>query len=82
MSDETGAQALKGEAEYINIKLFEGVDYDRKITGHGKSIQVYDPKVDMNSPPYWHHQNSSEDATGNVPKGFKVHVMAATVKFT
>jgi len=81
MSSETGAQALKGVPEYINIKLFEAVEYDRKITGRGKLIQVYDPKADLSSPPHWVHENPTEDATGDVPRGYKVEVAGATVKF-
>jgi len=82
MSSKIGAKALSGEAEFISGMLFEPVDYDRTITGRGKLIQVYNPKVDMASPPYWIHENPSEDATGNVPKGFEVHVVSSTVKFT
>jgi len=38
MSDKTGARALAGKSELININIFEAVDYDRKITGKGKLI--------------------------------------------
>jgi len=82
MSQETGAKALKGEEEYIDGKLFEGVDFDRKITGRGMLIQVYDPKVDMSSPPYWEYEDESKDGDQVVPAGYKVRVVGATVKFT
>jgi len=82
MSGETGGQALKGEEEYISVKLFQAVDYDRKITGRGKQIMVYDPKAAMSTPPRWEHNNPSEDATGDVPAGCNVTVIDATVKFT
>jgi len=82
MSGETGAKALNGEAEYIKTKLFDGVDKNRTITGRGKLIQIYNPKADMSSPPYWVHEDPSEDATYDVPAGYKVHVVGATVKFT
>jgi len=82
MPSESGAKALSGEAEFIHGKLFEPVDYDRTITGRGTLIQVYDPKVDMATPPYWKYENESEDMTRDVPKGFRVHVVSATVKFT
>jgi hypothetical protein len=57
------------------------VDYDRKIAGRGKSIMVYDPKADMDTPPYWEHINTSEINSSPVPAGFKVRVIGATVKF-
>lgn len=82
MSTEVGVKALKGETEYIKIKLFEAVDNDRKITGKGKLIQVYDPKADMDSPPYWEHEDQSAFGSHDVPAGYEVRVVAATVKFT
>jgi len=82
MSGEIGAKALKGDPEYIKGKLFEGVDRKKKITGKGKLIQVYDPKADMSSPPYWEHENPSEEATSELPVGYEVRVVGATVKFT
>jgi len=82
MPGESGAKALSGEAEFINAMIFESVDYDRMITGRGTLIQVYDPTVDMATPPYWQYQNESEDMTRDVPKGFVVRVLSATVKFT
>jgi hypothetical protein len=58
------------------------VDHDRKITGRGKSIMIYDPKKEMNTPPFWERENISEDDTGDVPAGFKVRVIGAFVTFT
>ena len=45
-------------------------------------IQVYDPKADMSSPLYWEYENPSEDGTSDVPAGYKIRVIGATVKFT
>ena len=79
---QTGAQALAGKEEYINVKLFEAVDHDRKITGRGMNIIIFDPKADMSTPPYWEHDNTSENATSLVPAGYEVRVIGATVKFS
>jgi hypothetical protein len=79
---QTGAQALAGEEEYIGVKLFPAVGDERKITGRGKSIIVYDPNAPMNTPPYWEHHSATMDATGTVPAGYKVRVIGAFVKFT
>ncbi|EGC46753.1 conserved hypothetical protein [Histoplasma capsulatum var. duboisii H88] len=81
MSKEVGCEALSGVEEYIDVKLFEAVDFSRNITGRGKSIIIYDSKADMNSPSYWQHNNIAENGTSDVPAGFKVHVIGATVKF-
>lgn len=74
----TGALALSGEYEFIKVKLLE-VDHDRKSTGEGKSIMCYDPKVNMESPPFF-DRKKTEGRT--VPAGHKVRVIGATVKFT
>lgn len=79
---QIGAKALNGESEYINGKLFEGVDRKRKIKARGKLIQIYDPKADMSSPPYWEYENQFEDGESDVPAGYKVRVTGATIKFT
>ncbi len=50
------------------------------ITGRGKLIQVYDPE-DKDSPSYWEHENTSQNATHDVPAGYKIYVVDATVKF-
>lgn len=73
---------MMGEEEYIKTKLFEGVDSDRVVIGRGKLIQIYDPKADMNSPPYWEHEDEHTNASHDVPAGFKVRVVAASIKFT
>jgi len=83
MSEETGAQALAGEEEYIKgVKLFPAVDEERKITGRGKSIIVYDPKLPMDTLPHWEHHSDTVYDTGTVPAGYKVAVIGAFVKFT
>lgn len=78
---QTGAKALAGTPEYINVKIFDAVDYDRKVTGSGKSIMCYDPNIDDTSSSLWAYQNTSiTDETA--PAGSKVRVIGATVKFT
>jgi len=79
---EIGAEALSGKEEYISVKLFKEVDYKRKVTGRGEQIMVYDPKADMSTPPHWEHNERSKEATGDVPAGYKVTVINATVRFT
>lgn len=78
---QTGAKALQGDYEYIKTKLFEAADHKRNIRGKGKLIQIYDPEADMKSPPYWEHEDESNFDTHDIPAGFKVRVVAATVKF-
>lgn len=63
------------------FKLFREADYARKIKGKGKSIMIYDPKVDYDSPPIWENDPSKED-TAIVPSGCRVRVIGATVTFT
>jgi len=82
MPEEAGAKALNGEDEYIKAKLFKGVDRMRTITGRGTLIQVYDPNADMHSSSYWEHESSSEVGSHDVPAGYEVRVLGATVKFT
>jgi hypothetical protein len=79
---KTGAKALKGEKEYIGGMLFEGVNYTRNITGRGKLIQIYDPTKDMSSPAYWEYEDEVNDDSHDVPAGYKVRVVGATIKFT
>jgi hypothetical protein len=78
---QTGANALAGNSEFINAKIFEPADYDRKITGGGKSIMCYDPEADETSEPLWAYQNTSI-TDESVPAGYRVRVISATVKFT
>jgi len=78
---KTGAEALAGKSELINIKIFGAVDYDRTITGSGKSIMCYDPEADETSEPLWEYENTSI-TDKSVPAGYKVRVIGATVKFT
>jgi hypothetical protein len=42
---QTRAKALAGNLEYINVKLFNTVDYNQNITSSGKSIMCYDPNT-------------------------------------
>jgi len=79
---ETGAKALKGDPEFIQGKIFNEAAHARTITGKGTLIQIYDPKADMSSPPYWEYEDESKDGSHNVPAGHVVRVVAATVKFT
>jgi len=79
---QTGAQALAGEEEYVGVKLFPSVSEERKVTGRGKSIIIYDPKAPMDTPPYWEHHSATQDGTGSVPAGYEVRVIGAYVKFT
>jgi hypothetical protein len=78
---QTGAKALSGKSEFINFNIFEAVEYDRKITGKGKSIMCYDPEVDETSDPLWEYENTSI-TDKLVPAGYEVEVKGATVKFT
>jgi hypothetical protein len=78
---QTGARALAGKSEFINIKIFEAVDYDRKITGKGINIMCYDPEADATSEPLWEYENTSI-TDEPVPAGHEVEVKGATVKFT
>lgn len=79
---QVGTKSLKGEWEYIGGKLFEGMRHVRNITGKGKLIEIYDPKADMNSPPLWEHDKEDTYASHEVPPGYEVRVVGATIKFT
>ncbi|KAH8726661.1 hypothetical protein GQ44DRAFT_705324 [Phaeosphaeriaceae sp. PMI808] len=82
MSTETGTKALKGDPETIsNTYIFEGVDHARKITGKGKLIQIYDPTKDMSTPPYWEYEDENIVDTKDVPAGYEVRVVKATLQF-
>jgi hypothetical protein len=78
---KTGAKALNGEPEFIEGKIFEGVNYDRKIRGKGTLIQIYDPTKDMSTPPYWEYEDENREETHDVPAGHKVRVVTATLQF-
>lgn len=73
--------ALKGEMEAIKTKLFDEVEYPRLIEGKGKLIQIYDPKADMGSPAYWEWEHEDKIGKNDVPAGYKVRVVGATIKF-
>ncbi|KAI9750424.1 MAG: Serine/threonine-protein kinase [Chaenotheca gracillima] len=80
MSRNTGNIALSGEFEEIQGFIFDAVDYDRKLTGHGASIQIYDPKAE-DVKPIWEIDRTDEDETSTVPAGHVVSVIGATIKF-
>jgi len=80
MGSEMGAKALAGQLEYIAVLLFDDVDYDRKITGSGKSIICFDAKADDNVN-LWEYRNFSI-TDQSVPAGHKVRAIGANVKFT
>ena len=81
ISYKAGAKALAGDPEYIEGIIFNGVDYDRKLTARGTLIQVYDPAKDMSTPPYWEYEDQHKDETTDVTAGYKVRVTASWVKF-
>lgn len=77
-----GTEAIEGQI--YNIRgaiLFRATPYDRQITAKGESIMVYDPKADMDSPPYWENEDPSKEETKPVPGGFEVRVIGAVVVF-
>jgi len=74
MSDKTVVKALARKSEYIHAKIFEAVDYDRKITGKGKSIMCYDAEADETSALLWEYENTSI-TDESVPAGHKVRVL-------
>jgi len=76
---QIGNKALKGEAEFISGIIFDAVDFPRTITCKGTLIQVYDPRVDGN---YWEYENEAKEDSHDVPAGYKVRVVSATIKFT
>jgi hypothetical protein len=77
---QTGAQALAGEEECNGVKLFPAVGNERKITGRGNSIIIYDPNTPMNAPPYWEHYSTTVDATGTISARYRVRVIEAFVQ--
>jgi len=74
---EIGGQALGGEEEFINITLFDEVDFDRTISGRGRLIQIYNSEGAL-----WEHRDEKTYGSHKVPAGYKVYVVAAYVKFT
>ena len=79
---QLGTSALEGKEEYLVAHIFGGVDHDRKITGRGTLIMIFDPKAEDNAPPYWEYTNTEIESTNLVPRGFKVKVVDARVKMT
>ena len=69
---------LSGGKEYIQVKLFNEVEYDRVVTAQGMSILCYDPNIkDL----LWQYTNSSIENV-KVPAGHKVRVKGATITFS
>lgn len=78
-----GTQATEGvEYNIRGVKLFQGVPYDREITGKGDLVMVYDPNADMSTPPYWENGDDPlKETTGQVPAGYEVRVIGVVVIF-
>lgn len=57
------------------------MEYNRKIEGRGKLIQIYDPTKDMSSPAYWEYENEDVSDDSIVPAGYEVRVVGAWIKF-
>jgi hypothetical protein len=72
---------LKGEPEYIKGKIFEGVNYTRNIWAKGILIQIYDLTKDMISPAYWEYRNQTTFGDKDVPAGYEIRVVGATISF-
>jgi len=78
---QTKAKALARNSEYINVKLFDAVNYNQNITSSSKLIMCYDPNTKDPSSLLWLYQNTSiTDKT--VLASYKVRVINATIKFT
>jgi hypothetical protein len=75
-----GETALRGVDEYLSAHIFDAVDYDRKITGGGTLIMIFDPKRAKDTPPHRTFDNVTVDGE-LVPAKFEVKVIDATVKF-
>jgi hypothetical protein len=82
----TGVGSTAEEDVQYDIKgfrLFREEDYARTISGKGKSIMIYDPKVDYESPPVWENgTDPNKEETATVPPGCRVRVIGAIVTFT
>jgi len=74
-----GEIALGGNDEYLSAHIFDAVDYDRKITGGGTLIMIFNPKRAKNTPPYRTFENITIEGE-LVPAEFEVKVIHATVK--
>jgi hypothetical protein len=58
------------------------VDYDRKISGRGTLIIVYDPSAAENTPPYQKRKDATKYTEIPVPAGYEVKVIDARIKMT
>jgi len=80
MDDKRGESALAGKAEYISSHIFDAVDFERRIIGHGTLIQVYEPDAVKGTKPIWEHEDKVNDGQGHVPRGYEIRVLDATVR--
>lgn len=79
---QVGEDALNGQEEYILGHIFDAEKDDRRISGRGTLIMVFDPSAAANVEPYWTHRNIKEDGESLVPAGFEVKVMDGRVNMT
>lgn len=77
---QKGDKALSGTEEYLRVWLFDAVDYERRISGRGDSIVVWDPSKE-NETAHWVRDNITTDEETDVPAGFVVRVIKAWIKF-
>lgn len=76
MAEEDVQYDIKG------FRLFREEVYSRTIAGKGKSIMIYDPTVDYDSPPLWENgADPAKEETATVPPGCRIRVIRATVIF-
>lgn len=81
MAEEIGFVAEEGVTyEIKGTRLFREAEYVRTLKGKAQSIEVYDPKVDYATPPYFKSEGNPEsEITSDVPAGHRVVVIAAPV---
>jgi hypothetical protein len=81
MAEEVGIAAVEGHRyEIKGGALFREANYERKLTGKGESIIIFDPKADPRSPAVWENgPDPSVEETATVPAGCQVSVIAAPV---
>lgn len=53
------------------------MNYAREITCKGKLIQIYKE----GAPTYWEYEDKENEGTKDVPAGYKVRVIDATIWF-
>lgn len=78
MSTEAGTKALGGESETISTTfIFKPVNHARQITCKGELIQIYKE----GAPTYWEYEDKENEGTKDVPAGYEVRVIEATIRF-